>query len=67
MAINKNTLTKGQKRKLNALRRSVGNDLGEEVFGKWMIRQAAAVARKADPVCVRTTSLTARSYVWESC
>ena len=34
MAINESTLTKGQLKKLNALRKSVGDALGEEVFAK---------------------------------
>ena len=48
MAIDESKLTKGQLRKLGALRRYVGNELGEEAFGKWMAQQAAAV--KVDPV-----------------
>ncbi len=47
MAIDESTLTKGQLRKLGALRRHVGDELGEEVFQKWLARQAAA---RADPV-----------------
>lgn len=50
MAIDEGTLTKGQLRKLTALRRSVGDKLGEEVFLKWLSQQAAASAAKADPV-----------------
>ena len=50
MAIDEKTLTKGQTRKLTALRRSVGDELGEEVFGKWLAQQATASAPKADPV-----------------
>ena len=53
MAMDESKLTKGQQRKLNALRKSVGDELGEEVFGMWMARQAAAVAPKADPVAAR--------------
>lgn len=48
MAIDESKLTKGQLRKLGALRRYVGDELGDEAFGKWMAQQAAAV--KADPV-----------------
>jgi len=48
MAIDESTLTKGQARKLGALRRYVGDELGEEAFTKWLAQQAAAV--KADPV-----------------
>ena len=56
MAIDVTTLTKGQVRKLNALRKSVGDALGEDVFGKWLATQAQAsaarrsAARRADPV-----------------
>ena len=48
MAIDETTLTKIQLRKLSALRKSVGNDLAEEVFIKWLARQANPA--KADPV-----------------
>ena len=48
MAIDESTLTKGQLRKLGALRRYVGDELGEEAFGKWMAQQAGAA--KVDPV-----------------
>ena len=49
MAINDSTLSKGQLRKLNALRKSVGNSLGEEVFRKWLAQQErrSAPARAA--------------------
>ena len=54
MAINESKLTKGQVRKLNALRKSVGVELGDEVFGKWLAQQASAAAGpKADPVSVK--------------
>ena len=48
MAIDEIKLTKFQLRKLGALRRYVGDELGEEAFSKWMAQQAAAV--KVDPV-----------------
>ena len=54
MAINKSKLTKGQLRKLNALRKSVGDELGDEVFAKWLAQQAkAAAGPKLDPVAVK--------------
>jgi hypothetical protein len=31
-----NGLTKGQLRKLNALKKSVGDDIGEKAFGEWL-------------------------------
>ena len=50
MKIDETTLTKGQARKLNALRKSVGDALGEEVFGKWLAQQQkASAAGRADP------------------
>lgn len=36
MAIAETDLTKGQVRKLNALRRSIGDALAEEAFAKWL-------------------------------
>ena len=54
MAINESKLTKGQVRKLNALRKSVGNELGDEVFSKWLAQQASAAAKpKPDPVALK--------------
>ena len=47
MGIDESTLTKGQLRKLGALRRYVGDELGEEAFQRWMAQQTAA---RADPV-----------------
>ena len=41
MPFNEAELTKGQVRKLNALRKSIGDDLAGEVFGKWLQRQAS--------------------------
>ena len=34
--IDESTLTKGQVRKLNALRKSVGDAIAEEAFAKWL-------------------------------
>ena len=34
------SLNKGQLRKLNALRKSLGNDIAEKAFGEWYSRQA---------------------------
>ena len=59
MTIDETTLTKGQLRKLGALRKSVGDKLGEDVFAKWMAQQEKAsaarrsAARRADPVAER--------------
>ena len=45
--IDESTLTKGQLRKLNALRNSVGNEVGERAFAEWLALQKAA-GPKAD-------------------
>ncbi len=40
--IDESTLTKGQLRKLNALRKSVGDEIGEQAFAAWLAREDAA-------------------------
>ena len=45
MAIKEKSLNKGQIRKLNALRKSIGVKLGEDAFGKWLKEQAKAVPK----------------------
>ena len=51
MIINDGSLTKGQKRKLNALKNSIGDKLGSEAFAKWMKEQAKKVpVEKTDAV-----------------
>ncbi len=44
------SLTKGQIRKLNALKKSIGDDLGEEAFSQWLKTQSKGNATKPDPV-----------------
>ncbi|MYF08755.1 MAG: hypothetical protein F4092_11540 [Rhodospirillaceae bacterium] len=39
--IDESALNKGQVRKLNALRKSVGADIGERAFADWLAAQAA--------------------------
>ena len=50
MTIDHSTLTKGQIRKLNALRKSVGDDIAEDAFGKWMKTQTKTPKEIRDPV-----------------
>ena len=51
MAIDESALNKGQIVKLNTLRKSLGNDLADDVFAKWLKRQVfAKTVQKADPV-----------------
>ncbi len=42
------SLTKGQIRKLNALRKSVGPDIGEKAFAQWLKRAEAGKATAVD-------------------
>lgn len=44
--IDESSLTKGQRRKLNALRKSVGDEVGERAFAEWLASRPTA---KADP------------------
>ena len=41
-------LTKGQRRKLNALRKSVGEEIGEQAFVQWLSAQSGAAKGKPD-------------------
>ena len=50
MSIDHSTLTKGQIRKLNALRKSVGNDIAEDAFTKWLSMQSKTPKEVRDPV-----------------
>ena len=50
MFFDQSTLKKGEIRKLNALRKSVGDDIAEEAFGKWMVNQAKTPKQVRDPV-----------------
>ena len=40
--IDESALTKGQRRKLNALRKSVGNEVGERAFAEWLASRPVA-------------------------
>ena len=61
MIIGESEPTKSQLRKLNALRRSVGDDLAEDVFAKWLVRQAAPQAKdKTDPIAVKIIEALSR-------
>lgn len=44
--IDESNLTKGQLRKLNALRKSVGNEIAEEAFAKWLSSQRTVATDK---------------------
>jgi hypothetical protein len=46
MAINEKTLTKGELRKLNALRKSLGNKIADKAFTDWKKTQATEAVAK---------------------
>ncbi len=46
--LDEKALTKGELRKLNALRKSVGEDIGEKAFMDWLRKKPAAVAELED-------------------
>ena len=50
MSIDHSTLNKGQVRKLNALRKSVGDDIAEDAFAKWIKTQSQTPKDVRDPV-----------------
>ena len=50
MSIDHSTLTKGQVLKLNALRKSVGDNIAEDAFTKWMKSQSQTPKNVSDPV-----------------
>lgn len=50
-SIEESTLTKGQARKLNALRKSLGDKIADDAFAKWLKAQSSKKASaKPDPV-----------------
>jgi len=51
--INEESLTKGQVRKLNALRKSLGNEIADNAFTKWMKTQTKKNSVQIDPVAVK--------------
>ena len=60
MAIDESTLNKGQIVKLNALRKSVGDKLGDQTFAKWFKKQSSATPEaKSDPVADKISEAVA--------
>ncbi len=43
--IDESALTAGQRRKLRALKKSVGDEIGERAFAEWLASQGAAETR----------------------
>ena len=51
MAIDEKSLTKGEVRKLNALRKSIGDELADDAFSKWLKQKTSAKSvSHVDPV-----------------
>ena len=50
MSLDLSTLNKGQTRKLNALRKSLGNEIADNAFAKWMKTQTKENTPPIDPV-----------------
>lgn len=46
--IDESSLTKGQRRKLSALCKSVGDEIGEQAFAAWLSSQPAASGATSD-------------------
>ncbi len=46
--LDEKALTKGELRKLNALRKSVGEDIGDKAFVEWLRKKPTAVAELED-------------------
>jgi len=60
MAIDQSGLSKGQIVKLNALRKSLGDDLADDVFAKWLKRQTTKnEVEKPDPVAQKIVAALA--------
>ena len=51
--INEDSLNKGQFRKLNALRKSLGNEIADNAFAKWIKTQTKESIVQVDPVAVK--------------
>lgn len=49
-SIDESTLTKGQLRKLAALRKSLGHDIADRAFNDWLSRQPGATDTNAETI-----------------
>ncbi len=59
MKVNEAALTKGELRKLTALRKSVGPKLGDEVFKKWFQQRPDKATVQLDSMAVKIEELFA--------
>ena len=56
--IDESVLTKGQLRKLNALRKSVGDEIAERAFAEWHSLQSSAEKPDKDAALISDTLMT---------
>ena len=54
--IDEGSLTKGQLRKLNALRKSIGEDIGQRAFAEWLSKQSTGAEGTTDKNAERIKS-----------
>ena len=54
-AIDEAALTKGQRRKLNALRKSIGDEIGDSAFVEWLSSQRAGAAQDGNAKLIADT------------
>ncbi len=59
MAINEKALSKGELRKLNALRKSLGDKIADEAFTKWLSNKPSQV-ELVDPVARKLEEVLAQ-------
>ena len=62
-SIDESTLTKGQLRKLNALRKSVGPGIAERAFAEWLSTQPGAVDTSAEAIAAALWPLVQQGRV----
>jgi hypothetical protein len=62
MPVDESSLTKGQIRKLNALRKSIGDDLASDAFSKWLKRQTKASKAPAPDAVAEKIAKALKAY-----
>ncbi len=60
--LDENALTKGELRKLNGLRKSVGEDVGEKAFVEWLRKKPAVMAELEDKNAVLIADTVERFF-----
>ena len=60
MAINEKTLSKGDLRKLTALRKSLGDKIADEAFAKWLAEKPEPATSMEDPITTKIEEALAK-------